>query len=127
MTRQARRPGYAMLLVLAFLVLFFALLAGAYSQLATSLRSETARVQQVQRDEGTTHALARGLALLETGYPPATQYACGVTILTSTGPQQYTVTFELESPGNWSVRAAPTSEDESPAAMPSAFVSPTPP
>jgi hypothetical protein len=116
-----------MLLVLAFLVLFFALLAGAYSQLATSLRSETARVQQVQRDEGTTHALARGLALLETGYPPASPYMCAVTILTSTGPQQYTVSFELESPGNWSVRAAPTSEDESPAAMPTAFVSATPP
>ena len=127
MKQKPDRAGYAMLLVLAFLVLFFSLLAMAYSQLASSLRAETVRAQQTQRDEGSVHALARGLALLETGYPPSSPYACGVTMTTSTGAHPFTVTFTLEAGGTWSVQSAPTAAGENPDPMPVEFTSQSPP
>jgi hypothetical protein len=127
MKRKSDRGGYAMLLVLAFVTLFFSLLAVAYGQLVSSIRADTVRAQQLQRDEGSVHALARGLALLETGYPPSTPYACAVTIDTSTGSYSYTVTFTLDAPQSWSVTSAPTADGETPDAMPLVFTSQSPP
>jgi hypothetical protein len=113
--------------VLAFLVLFFSLLALAFSQLACLIRTETVRAQTLQRDQGTIPALARGLALMETGYPPTTPYACGVTIDTPSGPIEYTVTFTSQGAGNWSVQSAPTTAEESPPQMPLVFTAQLPP
>lgn len=127
MTHKSERAGYAMLVVLAFLVFFFSLLAMVYSQLASSLRAETVRAQQLQRDEGSLHAVARGLALLETGYPSTDPFVCGVTIDTSTGSHPFTVTFASEVGGTWSVHSAPTAVGENPQAMPLEFISQTPP
>src|SRR5262249_24107872 len=94
--RPCNRPGYAILLVVLFILLFLAFLGIAYRQLSAAVRIETAHVQQIQRDEGSLHALARGLALLETGVPPASPFVGGVTVPTSTGPRAYTVTFVSE-------------------------------
>jgi hypothetical protein len=127
MKHKPNRAGYAMLLVLAFLVVFFSLLAMTYSQLASSLRVESVRAKQLQREEGSLHALARGLALLETGYPSTDPYACGVTIDTSTGSHSFTVTFASEGGGTWSLHAAPTVVGENPQAMPLEFTSELPP
>lgn len=125
--QKSNRYGYAMLLVIAFVASFFSLLALACSQLSSSILAETARAQQLQRDEGSVHAAARGLALLETGYPPSTPYVCGVTLNTSTGSHPFTVTFVRESSTQWSVKAAPTQEGQTPVAMPLVFSSQTPP
>lgn len=127
MKRKHHRPGYAMLLVLAFLVIFFALLSLAGSQLAALVRAETVRSNESQRDLGSVPALARALTLLETGYPPSNPYVCGATIDTPTGPSQYTVTFSSAATGNWTVHVAPTAEYESPAPMPLVFTAQTPP
>jgi len=127
MKRTPRRSGYAMLLVLAFLVMFFSALSLAYSQLAALIRAETARAKELQRDQGCVPALARALALLETGYPTASPYVCGVTIDTAAGPKPFTVTFTSQGGGNWSVRSAPTAANEYPVPMPILFTSPTPP
>ncbi len=127
MTRRSDRAGYAMLLVLAFLVVFLSLLGMSYSQLASSLRMETVRAQQKQRDEGSIHALALGVALLETGYPPSSPYVCGVDMATSTGVYSFTVTFASEGGDAWSVNSARTQVGDNPEAMPLVFVSQTPP
>lgn len=119
--RYAPRAGYAMLLVLAFILLFLALLGVAYRQLGAAVRIETTRVLQVQRDEGSLHALARGVALLETGLPPTSPYVGAVTITTTTGPVSYTVTFLSEGSTSWSVAVVPTAAAENPPALPTTF------
>jgi hypothetical protein len=121
MQPRSPRGGYAMLLVVGFLVLFLALLSMAGSQLGAALRAQSARALQFQRDEGPLCALARGLALLETGLPPVSPYACGVTINTSTGPSSFTVTFTSTGTNSWSVNSAPTAANDNPPPMPSTF------
>lgn len=120
------RRGYAMVLVLLFLVLFQALLGVAYREMAAALRIVSVQAIQAQRDEGSVHALARAMALLETGLPPANPYVCGATIETSAGPRSFRVTFTLEAGTTWSVRSAPASPDESLLPMPGTFAAPPP-
>lgn len=124
---KTNRNGYAMLLVLAFAASFFSLLALTAGQLSSSILAETARANQLQRDEGSLQAVARGLALLETGYPATSPYFCGVTLNTTTGSHTYTVKFLREATTQWSVSATPTADGENPTAMPLVFSSPTPP
>lgn len=123
---STRRPGYAMMLVLVFIVVFLAVLGVAYRQTAAALRLESVRSQQVRRDEGSVHALARGVTLLETGLPPANPYLCAVTLNTSSGPRTYTVTFTSEGGTNWAVHAAPSAPGENSPPMPSTFAPDTP-
>jgi len=121
MKRTARRGGYAIVLVLVFMVLLLTLSSVAYRHVAAALRVESVRSAQVLRDEGTIHALALGLALLETGLPPTDPYVCGVTIETSCGPRSYTVTMTSEDVGQWTVQSIPTPENETPDPMPTSF------
>ena len=78
------RRGYAMVIVLMFIVLFLAMLGVVCRELAGALRVESLHAIEVQRDEGSIQALARALALLETGLPPTNPYVCGATIDTPT-------------------------------------------
>jgi hypothetical protein len=121
MKRRRHRSGYAMLMVLLFLILIFSLMALAYGQLGSALRAEGARAQQVQRDVGSVAALARALALLETGYPPANPYTCGTSVSTSTGTASFTLTFTSLGNNTWSVQSAPTAPGDSPQPMPNSF------
>jgi len=127
MKHQQNRAGYAMLLVLAFIVFFFSLLAIGSSQLSSFLRSQTVQKERTRCDEGSTTAVARGLALLETGYPATSPYVCGVTLTTSDGDLQFTVTFTYLGSNKWTVNARPTAVGEYPATMPAQFTSQTPP
>jgi len=110
-----------MVIVLVFILLFLSLWGVAYRQTAAALRAESVEVNRVERDEGSTQAVARGLALLETGLPPSNPYVCGITVTTPTGPRAFTVTFTPEGSNNWSVQAAPTAAGTSPPPMPSTF------
>jgi len=121
-TPSPSRPGYAMMLVVVFILLFLALLGVTYRQIGAAVRIESTRVLQVKRDEGSVHAVARGLALLETGLPPYNPYTGAVTITTSTGARSFTVTFTQEGSSNWSVYATPTPAGTSPPLLPSTFV-----
>lgn len=127
MKSRPPRRGYAMLLVLVFITLVLSVYGVSNRYMATALRVETARTLQELRDEGSMHALARGLTLLETGLPPSESYTCGVTISTSEGPLPYTVIFTLEKEGIWLVHARPTSLIENPAPMPDTFAPDTTP
>ena len=126
MKRPHARSGYAMMLVLVFIVLFLGLLGVALRQTAAALRIESVRAMQIQRDEGSLHALARGLALLETGVPPADPYICGIDISTSSGLRSYTVTFESEGGENWAVRSTASDAGDVLQPMPASFI-PEPP
>lgn len=114
------------MLVLVFIVLFLAMLGVACRRTATALRIETVRALQTQRDEGSLHALARGLALLETGLPPADPYVCEVDIDTSLGTRSFTVTFASEGGTDYSVSASPTADGETNPTMPDVFSPSTP-
>ena len=119
--RSAPRDGYALMLVFMFIVLLLAFLMVAYRGVASAVRIESARSAEVSRDEGSTQALAKAMALLETGLPPGNPYVCGATIQTSAGPRPFTVTFTLESGTTWQVSVAATAADDSPQPMPPSF------
>jgi hypothetical protein len=127
MKSKSSRSGYAMLLVLAFLVLFLSVLSLAYSQIASLIRAETARAQEALRDQGSIPALGRAMALLETGYPPTNPYECGTIVDSSMGSTEFTVTFTSQGSGNWSVDVVPTAAGDNPLPMPLLFTSQTPP
>jgi hypothetical protein len=115
------RRGYAMLLVLIFIVLFLTLLGTGWRYMGSAVRIATARSVQIQRDEGSIHALAKAMRLLETGLPPTSPYICGALITTSSGPCNYTVTFTSEGNPNWSVHCSRTQPSENPPLMPDSF------
>ena len=123
MNARSPRRGYAMVLVLVFIALVLSLFGVSRRHIAAALRVEKGRTCQDDRDQGSLCALARALALLETGLPPSDPYVCAVTIQTPEGERSFTVRFtaESEEDGQWSVRAAPTLPTETPVAMPESF------
>jgi len=110
-----------MVLVLVFIALMLSMYSVAYRHVAAALRIETARTLRTQRDEGSIHALARGVALLETGLPPSDPYVGGVTLDTPTGERSFAVTYTSEEGDTWSVHAAPTGPLEDPEPLPASF------
>jgi hypothetical protein len=115
------RRGYAMLLVCVFILLFLSLVGVGWRRMASALRVASVHSTQVLRDEGSVHALAQAMHLLETGLPPSSPYVCGTTINTSQGLRSYTVTITAESPPNYSVNARPSLVGETPTPMPTDF------
>lgn len=126
MSKRHPRSGFAMMLVLVFIVLFLGLLGVALRQTAAALRIESVRIMQIQRDEGSVHAVARALALLETGLPPTDPYVCGIDVNTSAGIRAFTVTFSTEGEGQWAVRSVATPSGEILQSMPVSFAPPAP-
>ena len=121
MSAKLPRRGYAMLLVLVFIALMLSMYSVAYRHVAATLRIETARTLQRQRDEGSLHALARGVALLETGLPPSDPYLGAVTLNTSMGERSFTVTYTSDGGNGWTVHVAPTEPLEDPEPLPASF------
>ena len=117
-TRPPRR-GYAMVLVLVFIALLLTFYSVAYRHVAAALRVETARTLRRQFDEGAIHAVARGVALLETG-SPSNGYECRTMI----NERAFTVTFTEKAgeEGVWLVHAAPTEWPDDPQPMPESFL-----
>lgn len=116
------RRGYVLLFVLAFLLVFLGLLGVACRQTAGALRVEAVRKQQAVRDQGSVHALARGMALLETGRPPSNPYVCGLSIDTPLGVRAYKVTFTSSGNDSWTVSVALATDGDDPTPMPSIFL-----
>jgi hypothetical protein len=110
-----------MVLVLMFIVLFLALLGVVYREVAGALRIESLHSVQVRRDQGSVPALARALALFETGLPPSNPYVCGVTVDTPGGPRAFTVTFATQDGVTWQVGSSPAADGETPPPMPDFF------
>jgi hypothetical protein len=110
MRRATGRRGFALMMTLAHLALLLAVWGLANRQTAALLDLETALGHRSQREQGSLVALARGLALLETGLPPKNPYSCSTVVRGTT----YTVTFQYSPSGTegnqWTatVSAAPT-------------------
>jgi hypothetical protein len=120
---RARR-GYALVLVLVFMVLLVSLTSMAYRQVASALRIESVRALQTIRDEGSLQAAAQALALLQTGLPPSSPYLCGATIETPTGQRVYEVTFTSPDNINWTIHAVLAADGEALDPMPNSFAAP---
>jgi len=121
MSDKPNRRGYAMMLVLVFIVMILSLYGLSFRYLTAVLRTETTRTLRTQRDEGAIQALAVGLELLETGFPPTDPYVCAVSLVAADTKRSFTVTFRSESDDTWSVRAAPTGPWENPQPTPNTF------
>ena len=111
MKATSPRRGYAMVLVLVFIALMLTFYGVCHRHIGAGLRIERTRSLRRQLDEGSLRALARGLALLETGDPPSpapeNDYVCCTTIQTSAGEDDLKVTFTRVAEGRWSVCVEP--------------------
>jgi len=64
--RRSNRHGYALMLVIVFVVLFTAILGVAWRRVASALRVEHVAEVRKRCDEGSVQVLAKAMALLET-------------------------------------------------------------
>lgn len=101
--RPAGRGGYAMASVMIFLGVMLAFIGISQRRISSALRLERARLQAEFRDESAMQALADGIRLLETGFPPTNPYVCRATVSTSRGPQSFDLTFTAIGPDQWTV------------------------
>jgi hypothetical protein len=103
--RSARR-GYALLLVIVFLVLFLAMLGTAWRQVASVLRVETVRAVQTRRDQGCLLAAIQGIHYLEETSTPDSSRVFTIDGFSNT----FTVTFTQDPNDHtlWTVRSLPT-------------------
>jgi hypothetical protein len=85
-SKASSRSGYAMTVVLIFLILLFALWSTVYRTTSSLLRIETNRVLQQTRDQGAMNALAQAVQLLQYSTPSdptnpsRTQFTYGVQV-----------------------------------------------
>jgi hypothetical protein len=122
MTRQRNdRNGYAMLIVLIFLMLMLTFFGISQRYLGEAVRIEEARMRTRDRDEGSVHAMAAALDLLETGLPPSDPYTCATDMETAAGTRSFTVTYSSLSGRRWAIQVVPTLPTDSPPPMPSTF------
>jgi hypothetical protein len=119
--RPARRRGYAMITVLVFLAVLMTTLGVTHRHMASLLRREQAQWEVDRFDAGPRCALARGVALLETGLPPDNPYTCITQIITPEGEESFTVSYRKVSGHKWRVEVAPTAPGEHAPAMPPTF------
>jgi hypothetical protein len=64
--RRPNRHGYALMLVIVFVVLFTAILGVAWRRVASALRVEHVAEVRKRCDQGSVQVLAKAMALLET-------------------------------------------------------------
>jgi hypothetical protein len=129
MRPRPRRSGYAMVVVVMFVILFLGLWSLAARQVSSLLRVEQARANRVSRDVTNLpacRALAKALAALQVGYPPTNPYVCQVSIDGNAFALTFTIDTSLNDNHAWEVQAATTNDTSPPVLNPSQF-GPTPP
>ena len=109
-----------MVMVMIASTLLLGIYAVGYRHVAAAVRIETKRIHQTRRDEGSMHAAAIALTLLETGLPPTDPFVGEVSLDTSVGTRSFTVTFTSTGGNTWSVQVVPTTGSPPPA-MPTTF------
>jgi len=108
--KPSARRGYALILVIVFLVIFLAMLGTAWRQVASVLRVETIRAVQTRRDQGCLLAAVRGIHYLEETTTPSSPQEFIIDGFSNT----FTVTF-VQDPADttiWTVKAVPTPTPE---------------
>lgn len=117
---RPRRRGYAMVAVVAFVLIFLGLWTVAARQINTMLRVEQARHNRILADQANLaarQALAQALAALGSGYPPSSPYYCRYgsdfeIAFTNPDPADYTA---------WTVTVSPSPDLSLPALDPFLF------
>jgi hypothetical protein len=105
--RRQARHGYALMLVMVFVVLFLAMLGVAWRQVASVLRVETVRQTQARRDRGCLQAVVNGIQHLDA----TPTIASGEVWSTTIDGRSFNVTFTQPEPTDttiWSVDAVPS-------------------
>ena len=113
--RLAQRRGYAMMLVMIFVVLFAALLGVAWRRVASTLRVEHSAEVRKQCDQGSLQVMAKAMQTLETRLRwDGSQNKAGIDgnydsplsfydTLNDTGYYKVVFTRESEDGSSWSV------------------------
>ena len=117
-SRRRRRRGFALVMVAVQLTLLLSTWGLANRQLGGLMRVEDALQDRARCDAGSLAALARALALLETGLPPEDDYRCRVAL----DAGEYDIEFTKGNDGTWTVSTSPAS-GTAPATMPETFAS----
>jgi len=94
-SRQQRRRGYALLVVIMQVMLMTALWGVAFRQLSSAIRLIQSQNNFTQSTDPGLKALTRGLILLETGSPPD-GYTCIVAIPGQNTPFYIQVKYSLD-------------------------------
>jgi hypothetical protein len=119
--RGHRRHGYALVMTVVFMTLLLSAVCLSQQRLASSLRLEKIQALREQRDQGSIHAMAQVLTVLETGVPPTSPYKCLVTVETPQGPRNFTATLTLVSSGRWQIQVAPNQPSDNTVPLPATF------
>ena len=100
------RRGYALMLVIIFLVIFLAMLGTAWRHVASVLRVETIRAVQSRRDQGCLLAVIKGIHYLENTTTPSSPQEFVIDGFSNT----FTVTLDRDPLDNtiWTIKAVPT-------------------
>ncbi len=77
------------------------------------MRVAKASAARHDRIIGQTRAMAWGLALLESGEPPQTPYACRVATNPANPTSLFVITFQNTAPWEYSVNVRPATADDS--------------
>lgn len=119
--KYSPRRGYAMLIVLVFVILFTSMLGVAWRQIGSVLRTETVRVKQMNRDQGSLRAAAAALRMLElsksTDFPdPAPESEYDKQYKYKYPPDDentnyYIVSFKRHDKDTWTVKAEAVDEE----------------
>ena len=108
--KPSARRGYALVLVIVFLVIFLAMLGTAWRHVASVLRVETVRAVQTRRDQGCLLAAVKGMHILETTATPTSPTTVSGLIVDGFTDYTFTVTFVQDAGDStkWTVKAVPT-------------------
>jgi type II secretory pathway component PulJ len=127
--RLSNRRGYALMLVMIFVVLFGAVLGVAWRRVASALRIEHVREVRTQCDKGSIQALAAAMQVLETrlrlGADGVARIdgatAASVSYKKSVDGRWYLVGFTRDNAGgaDWTVSVTVASEEPICSALPS--------
>lgn len=125
MKRRPRRSGHALVGTMGFLTLAMLLWLVTQGQMANSLRTAKAVQERQIAAQGPTRAMAWGLALLETGLPPADPYCCKMTPAPG---EDYVMTIARTTNGEYAIAVRPLDPNDGPLpAAPPTFASVPPP
>ena len=76
MRRRANRRGYALIMVAIFCAMLVTFMGVAWRHMSSTIRTFSARSDQIQSDQGAMMALADAMRALEVGPPPLSTYTC---------------------------------------------------
>jgi|WetSurMetagenome_2_1015567.scaffolds.fasta_scaffold110655_4 hypothetical protein len=107
-----RRRGHALLGTVVFLILIMFIWGVTLARLGSYTRVAKANLERGDRATGQTRALASGLALLESGLPPADPYACRMAPDSANPTRVFVLTFQEIAPWQFSVVVRPAGMDD---------------